>query len=397
MSKARPPKAAATPAHAPVPTPHEKKPRDMNALRVGITLFLKEESQSIWENGIFQNLHFLAALLEKSKRIEKVFLVNGGTGDPAKGSDILAGTSLPVISMAEAMDTLDVVIELSAQLNPDWGHEFAAKGGKIIGMRVANDFILDAERMAFDLPPAMLMSKVPYHKIWTLPAFEKTCASYYQYGFDAPVEVMQHLWAPGLIVQAATSQGISFEYKPGRKRWRLAVLEPNLSTVKTCHVPMMVCDAAYRRAPMQIEHAYVFNALALKEHGAFVTFARCLDMVRDGIGSFEGRLPLFQIMTQLADGIVSHHWENAQNYLYYEALHGGFPLIHNSDMLDGCGYYYPSFDPEQGGLALLQAIAEHDLNLGSYKADAQKFLWKLNPTNPANVQAYEASILELFA
>ncbi|MEN9709667.1 MAG: hypothetical protein RIQ68_2075, partial [Pseudomonadota bacterium] len=81
----------------------------------------------------------------------------------------------------------------------------------------------------------------------------------------------------------------------------------------------------------------------------------------------------------------------------YELLHGGFPLIHNSDMLDGCGYYYPSFDPEQGGLAVLQAIAEHDLNLGSYKAEAQKFLWKLNPTNPANVQAYEASILDLFA
>ncbi len=373
------------------------KPLDVKALRVGVTIFLREGTQSIWENGIFQNGHFLLNLLEKSSHIQQLFLVNGGNGQINQANDVLVGTSIPVISMAEAMDAVDVIIELSAQLNPDWGREFVDKGGKIIGMRVANDFVLDAERMAFDMPPAMLFSRVPYHKIWTLPAFEKSCASYYRYGFDAPVEVMQHLWSPELIDKGSEAQGLPFSYKPGRKRWRLAVLEPNLSTVKTSHMPMMVCDAAYRRDPQKIEHMYVFNTLAMKEHGAFVTFARCLDLVKHGIGTFEGRLPLFQIMTQLADGIVSHHWENAQNYLYYEALHGGFPLIHNSDMLDGCGYYYPSFDPEQGGLALLQAIAEHDLNLGSYKADAQKFLWKLNPTNPANVQAYEASILELFA
>ncbi len=370
---------------------------DTRALRVGVTILLQDNAQSLWANGIIQNGHFLLTLLERSPNIAKVFLVNGGPGTPEGRADVLAGTSVPVITMAEAMDTLDVIIELSAQLNPEWGREFVSKGGKIIGMRVASDFILDMERMAFDLPPASLFSKTPYHKIWTLPAFQKTCASYYQFGFEAPVEVMQHLWSPELIDRGAAAQGVAFEYRPGRKRWRLAVLEPNLSTVKTSQVPMLVCDEAYRRNSKLVEHMYVFNTLAMKEHGAFVTFARCLDLVKHGIGTFEGRLPLFQIMTQLADGIVSHHWENAQNYLYYEALHGGFPLIHNSDMLDGCGYYYPSFDPEQGGLALLQAIAEHDLNLGSYKADAQKFLWKLNPTNPANVQAYEASILELFA
>lgn len=370
---------------------------DVNALRVGVTIFLREGVQSIWENGIFQNGHFLLTLLEQSAKIDKIFLVNGGPGSAEKNKDVLTGTSVPVITMAEAMDTLDVVIELSAQLNPDWARDFSAKGGKIIGMRVANDFILDAERMAFDLPSAMLFSDVPYQKIWTLPAFEKTCASYYGHGFAAPVEVMQHLWSPELIDSGAEVSGFSFVYKPGRKRWRLAILEPNLSTVKTSHMPMIVCDAAYRRRPDLIEHMYVFNALAMKEHAGFITFARSLDLVRHGIGTFEGRLPLFQIMTQLADCIVSHHWENAQNYLYYEALHGGYPLIHNSHLLDGCGYRYRDFDPDDGSVALLQAVAEHDLNLGSYKSEAQRFLWKLNPTNAINVHAYEASILELYA
>ncbi len=49
------------------------------------------------------------------------------------------------------------------------------------------------------------------------------------------------------------------------------------------------------------------------------------------------------------DGFVKnpclcHQWENAQNYVYYEALHAGYPLIHNSHLLDDCGYRYHNFD-----------------------------------------------------
>ncbi len=370
-----------------------KRAMKTSGLKVGVTIFLRDGTQSLWENGIFQNAGFLIMLLNESKIFDRAFLVNGGVGMPVNSKEFLANSPAPVISMDEAANELDVIIELSAQLNPDWARDFKSRGGTVIGMRVASDFVLDAERMAYDLDPAMLISKVPYDEIWTLPAFAKTCASYYEFGFQAPVRVMQHLWSPILVDRSAKEFGKPFTYRPGAKRWRLAILEPNLCTVKTSHLPMLLCDVAHRLNPKIIDHMYVFNAMALKDHHAFVDFARSLDLVKQGIGTFEARLPVFQIMTELAEAIVSHHWENGQNYLYYEALHGGFPLIHNSAFLDTCGYRYDDYDPEHGALALLRAKAEHDLNLESYRAEARNFLKKLDPINPVNVLDFENVIL----
>lgn len=361
-------------------------------LSVGVTLFIRDSDQSLWENGIFQNCYFLLMLLQQLPGIGRCFIVNGGPGDPKSARSLLADAPAPVLSMDEAMTSLDLVIELSAQLNPDWARQFAGRGGKIVGMHVANDFIIDAERMAFNRPQGMVFSGVPYDEVWTLPAFEKTCLQYYKHGFGAPVRVMPHLWSPALIKKHARAAKAEFGYKPGRKRWRLAVLEPNLCTVKTSHLPLLLSDVAHRMHPTFIERLLVFNALTIKDHPTFVAYARSMDLVQQGIATFEARFPLHSIMNTLADAIVSHHWENAQNYLYYEALHAGYPLIHNSAMLGGCGYRYDDFDPESGALALLQAHAEHDANLASYRSAADAFVATLDPAHDSNRQAFSAAI-----
>lgn len=368
-------------------------------LTVGVTLHLRDGQQSLWENGIFQNCYFLLALLDRSPVTRRAFIVNGGPGDAKQAREFLSLAPSPVIDLAQAMNELDIVIELSAQLDPAWARQFTQRGGRIIGMRVANDYVIDMDRMAYGLSPGLLMRGTPYHEIWTLPAFAETCASYYEVGLRAPVRVMQHLWCPSLIEAqpSGTDPDKVVSYEPGRSRWRLAVLEPNICSVKTCHLPMLLCDMAHRIDPQAVDCLRVFNALQLKEHPGFVAYARSLDLVRQGLATFEGRYPFFEIMGPISDAIVSHHWENSQNYLYYEALHAGFPLIHNSDQLDDCGYRYKSFDPEDGALALLQALREHDRELEYYRLNAQRFLAGLDPANEANIALYSAAIADVYA
>jgi hypothetical protein len=101
-------------------------------------------------------------------------------------------------------------------------------------------------------------------------------------------------------------------------------------------------------------------------------------------------------MAEHVDAVVAHHWENAQNYIYYEALHGGYPLVHNSHLIGECGYRYRDFDCEEGGAALVRAFAEHDANLGAYRQTAQAFLRTLDPADERNVQAYREAIDALF-
>lgn len=366
-------------------------------LRVGVTLYLRGDSQSIWENGIFQNCYFLLMLLNHASWCERCYIVNGGPGTIEQAGDFMAESPAPLLSLSEAMNELDVIIELSAQLDPEWTRAFNARGGRIIGMRVANDHVIDAERMAYGLSHGLLMSGSTYDVIWTLPAFEESCASYYSASSRAPVRVMQHLWNGRFIDKAIQRRGgAEFGYVPGRKRWRLAIMEPNICSVKTCHLPLVLCDLAYRTAPDSFEVLRVFNALKLKEHTNFVHFANSMDLVKHGIATFEGRYPVFEIFPKEADALVSHHWHNAQNYLYYEALYGGYPLIHNSHLVDDCGYRYADFDCEDGALALVQAFREHDLSLEDYRHRAQKFLTRLDPESEANVAFYGAEIMRLF-
>ncbi|WP_308727092.1 DUF2827 domain-containing protein [Burkholderia cepacia] len=361
-----------------------------------MTLFVRNGAQSIWENGIFQNCYFLAELLSCSPLVKEVCLVNGNGGTPESGSAFLALAPVPVVDLNRAMDTLDVVIEMSAQLNPDWTQGFRARGGRLVAMRVANDYVIDIERMTHDLPSGLLALGSPYHAVWTLPAFERTCAPYYEMVLNAPVRAMPHLWGPELLETTLGDAAPSFQYVPGRQRWRVAIVEPNLCMVKSSHLPMLVVDLAHRQDPTFIDHLKVHNAMALKDDPRFVSFARSLDLVCHGKATVESRVPIFELMNH-TEAIVSHHWENGQNYLYYEVLYGGYPLIHNSDWLLGCGYRYANFDCQGGATALRRAFAEHDEQADDYRREARAFLTQLHPHERGNVERYTEAIEALYA
>ena len=368
-------------------------------LRVGVSIYVRKGEQSVWENGIYQNCIFLVMLLMRSPLVEATFLVaGGGDGEPADAKNFLADSPVPLIDMNEAAATLDVMIEMSAQLARDWVVAFRERGGKIVSMRVGNDYVIDIERMVFDKSHGLLITDAPYHEVWTLPEYETTCVPYFQSAFRSPVRVMPHLWSSLVLEREAARlpEGVSFGYRPGRRRWRAGIFEPNICMVKTGFIPLLACEVAHRANPDMLEHVWAYNTFHMKEHVGFNGFATSLDIVRHGLTSFEGRFPFCQVVAADVDVVVSHHWENGQNYVYYEALYGGYPLVHNSHLIGNCGYRYHEFDCEEGGRALLQAYSEHDANFDAYQQNARAFLAQLDPESETNVQIYSDAIAALY-
>ncbi|MDR5737547.1 DUF2827 domain-containing protein [Caballeronia sp. LZ016] len=364
-------------------------------INVGVSIFIRKGAQSLWENGIFQNCLYLVMLLKRSPRVKATYLVmGGGDSGPQDAERFLQDSPAPLIDMETALPKLDVMIEMSAQLNREWSIKFKERGGKIITMRVGNDYVIDIERMIFNLQHALLISGAPYDEVWTLPEYENSCAPYFETLFRAPVKLMPHLWSLVVLDREAAKlpDGRKFGYEPGRRRWRIGIFEPNVCMVKTSFIPMLCCEAAHRENPDMIERMYAFNTFKLKEHVAFAGFAQSLDLVKHGLGSFEGRFPFAQIVPASVDAVVCHHWENPQNYVYYEALYGGYPLVHNSHLIGDCGYRYHDFDCEEGGRALRRAFATHDENLDSYRATAKAFLHTLDPENEQNVRIYTQAL-----
>ncbi|SCX39022.1 DUF2827 domain-containing protein [Variovorax sp. EL159] len=371
----------------------------MKQLKVGVSILVRKGEQSLWENGIYQNCLFFVMLLLRSPLVSQAFLVTGGGDGSPEDANFLADSPVPLIDMTQAAQELDVMVEMSAQLGRDWMVAFRERGGKIVSMRVGNDYVIDIERMVFDKPHGLLLTGAPYDEIWTIPEYEATCVPYFASGFRAPVRMVPHLWSPLVLDRAAAGlpEGHRFDYQPGRRRWRVAMFEPNICMVKTSHIPLLCCEVAHRANPDLLEHVYAYNTFHMKDHPVFNGFANSLDIVRHGLSTFEGRFPTWQVMAFNVDAVVSHHWENGQNYLYYEALYGGYPLIHNSHLIGDCGYRYHDFDCEEGGRALQQAFATHDENLASYRERARRFIATLDPESDENVRIYTAAFENLCA
>ncbi|KVG41205.1 DUF2827 domain-containing protein [Burkholderia ubonensis] len=362
---------------------------------VGISLFARD-GQAIWENGIHQNIAYLAMMLKRSDRVGPVYFLNGGDARALPAGLDLDGLDVPLVQPNDVTHALDVVIEMGAQLPVEWLKHMKALGKKRIACFVGHTYSGLAETPIFEKPSGHIFNGAPFDEVWVLEKSQTIDVPLLRTLTRAPVHTIPHIWSPYFLdrrIAALASEGATFGYQPGRAAWRLATLEPNISVVKTCHIPMLACEELYRARPEAVEHLFVVNSMHLKEHPTFLHFANSLDLVRQHKATFEPRIDLPGFMARHADAVISHHWENPQNYLYYDVLYGGYPLIHNSTLLGDAGYYYPDFDSEAGGRALLDAWQHHDARLDDYRAKADRLLKSVSIDNPANLDAFVARLV----
>jgi hypothetical protein len=365
-------------------------------LRVGIALDLSETAPGLWVGDALQAASFLAMVLAGLPLVGLCVALDAGPGRERPPEQAELRSPLPVMTRQQAMETLDLVIELGARLPPAWSADFTGRGGVLVAQGIADELVTGGEAMAFNGPAAMLPAPNGYSEIWVWPGHAARSGSYHHYTALAPVRVVPPLWSPAILEHAAGEAGRAWAYAPGAASWHLAVLEPNRSSVAACHLPLILCDAAFRRRPGAVAGVWVGHGAALCDAPHFRPFAHSLELVRQGRAWFLDAEPPVAVLGARAQALVSHHWGGGPAYRHYEALHGGFPLIHNVPLLGDCGYRYGDFDPEDGADCLLAALACHDADLPSYRAAARRLLAGLDPLGELAAAAYGARLAALF-
>lgn len=371
-------------------------------LNVGITFFASPQIQNIWANGTIQNVLFLYRLLELSPRIGKVVLINGGDADTIPANLLPESFQPQMGRLHEVVADLDVVIDFHVQLTPEQVQLARQHGCKLVQYKSGNVYVMDVENAIFNLKrPNSLNRGVQYDATWTLPHHAHTCKSYLETLYRTPVTVMPFLWEPIFLDWALQKTGIGerFFYRAesaGREKKRVAVFEPNFNIVKTCHYPILVCEEAYRARPELFSNIYINNIEHMRSQPNFVHFTHYLDIVQNKVASFEGRYDTPFFMANHADLVVTHNWENQLNNLYFDVLYGGYPLIHNSEMLGDVGYFYEPFNAQDGGRALISALTQHDQNLQEYEARSQRLFQKLSVSHPENIAAHVDRLFALY-
>jgi len=379
----------------------------MKRLNIAITMNLDGDGgQSIWYNGGNQHCVFLYLLLRSLPLARNVWLCGNRKGDEISPDLMLDEFSGDVFRLNDVIADVDLLIDMNANIGHEHAAEVHRRGGRCVAYRFGNEYVMAVESCSLDAhqrggaPWVPNRNRVAYDEVWTNPQHARTCRSFFEALYGAPVKILGHLWAPYFIERlVATNEAFRsfWSYRDKGPRKSIGIYEPNLNVVKSSIIPMLIADRAYRDNAALIEHIYVTNTAHLIRHPVFSHIALGLETCRSAVATIDPRFPFVAFAAEKAEVVVSHQFENALNYLFYEALHGGYPLIHNSDMLDDAGYRYDGFDVDDGARALSYALHEHDREIDGYCRRAQQFLQKVSPASPQVIDEYDATIASLMA
>lgn len=369
---------------------------------IGITLFVKADGDlGLFENGLRQNVLFLYLLFKNAPGCARVYLLNHGDSDQPKIPEGLGIAPDAVARTHDVIDQLDYVIGAGAGIDRETAMALRQRGCKMICYKGGNGAVISIEAMAAKPQRAdaeLYYDHDYYDAIWMTPQHIHTYRGWCETLYRCPVYEAPQIWAPLLIQSAEPRIRENFGYHPTNGRpWRVGVMDPNITVMKTSHLPMLVCERAFRRRREAFAAIYITNALPYKDDDHFRSFAVSLEASKAGVMTVEQRFVSSYFLTDHCDAVVTHHWENGLNYLYYEVLHGAYPLIHNSEFLRDFGYYYPSFDAVGGAEALLAAFDAHDANLEAYRARNAPLLQRLDPAFPATAALHEELLAKTHA
>ncbi|SAL63028.1 hypothetical protein AWB70_05774 [Caballeronia cordobensis] len=368
-------------------------------IRIGISV-VTHQGQNIWQNGLGQNVIFLAEALQKLPFVETISLIDVGDQNAMPPQVDTLSKNLRIMRTHDATDAVDVIFEMGGALDTPWLDLMRARGKKVVYYCCGQPYVGLIEAPVFE-KPVHVMRPDRYDEIWLMPK-DRLSVPMMRTLHRCDVHLVPFIWHPQFLerrIAEVNEHGLQYGYRPraevaSAQEFRVAMFEPNISVVKTSSIPMLICEEAYRADRSSVSHMHVLNSMHMKDHPTLTHMANSLDIVKDGKATFHGRNDIVGFMSQFADAIVSHQWGNDQNYLYLDALYGGYPLVHNSPWLDA-GYYYPAFDAQKGSHQLLKAAREHDATLGEYRVRAQRVIDSVNPFNQANLDAFADRLLHL--
>ena len=217
-------------------------------------------------------MYFLKQCLEQIDGVESVYFVYWRNNKSSISDNMrLDLMDIDIYDSDEVIDKTDVLIEGTLTLEPQIEAEYRKRGAKIVSYRMGNDFIADMEKMVHDKPGARAFNGTKYDAVWMIPQHMNTNRCYLEIMTKAPVYEAPHLWDPLFLDHMTKSieEPYTFGYEPGQMKAngaRVSVLEPNISVLKNCMIPILIGEEAYRNHPELVKHIYLCNTYDIKDN-----------------------------------------------------------------------------------------------------------------------------------
>ena len=207
------------------------------------------------------------------------------------------------------------------------------------------------------------------------------------------VKQIPYLWSPYIISDLAKEEEHNLNYVPNQKR-KISVIEPNQEVAKNAYIPLATISHLLKTDPNSFDEANIGCGMKWAESPsikAFITNKLDINKATNKV-YFCRREPITQIFHEYNPLILSFQLFCELNYTYLEALHFGYPLVHNSKMIEGMGYYYKDFNCIDAANQTTRAFEEHDDALKEKLEKGRQFTSQFDPDGESVIKLYEELI-----
>lgn len=380
----------------------------MEKLKIGITIGLKDNKESIWTNGIKQNVLILHRLLKNSKKEYEIKLLNTIEVDWSTKPNYL--NDVDICSFRDNYMDMDLLIVMGAQIHNNDIKKFKSNPNKkVISYKCGNNYVITMENILFkeEEEGKSHQFEEDYDEIWYIPQQDEVNSGFYKTLYRTNAFIVPFVWHNQYLLEALIDIEKGFKngsfkkdyrYEIGKEKKRIGVMEPNLNIVKFSLIPAMIAEECYRGeiGKNHIEKLMLTNSEKISKNKEFLSMVKTFDLFKDGKITAESRYQTAYILSQYIDVLVCHQILNPLNYLYLDAAFMGYPVLHNAPLCKDLGYYYESSDTVDGAKQLDYILTEHDKNIDAYNERNDKVLMRYYADNPKLVKTYDKLIHNLF-
>jgi len=230
---------------------------------------------------------------------------------------------------------------------------------------------------------------------WLIPSF-RYAIDYMEIIRKKPAYIVPHLWSPELVTHSKKYSESSLFYDISNRKTKkvsIIIMEPNLNFCKTAWMPIVAAEKLHTLFPELVESVHVFN-FPSHTHASWMTSVLSLGskvrkLERKSVAEI---MHSFNNESDCMPVFVSHQVLTHLNYLYYELLYYGYPLVHNSTMLEGCGYSFPENNIKACVEQIVHAVKHHDKGVEAYKTKAHEYLKRVDPLDTSVQKAFDQMI-----
>lgn len=356
-------------------------------------------------NGSEQQPQFVIEMLE-ALGVAYVVFSHKGRADLCgiDRSSVFNETALQLIDDADLADFTTFImichiVEDTSALSADLKRRL--EGKKVVQFHCGNHCIFNAEDIVFDKHNVVrLLYNSWFTESWVF-SMHHFAKDYYEQLTGKPCRLMPYGWSPSLLCKYIVDKklDVACDHTSYSAKLTLCCFEPNLNVTKTCQCPLLIMNRFYKLHPDRVFKCFIFCSRHILEHKSFRDFVTFLDVGRDGKLEFYPRMAFPDVMNQLKEKalspvLVGHQMFNDQNYLSLEALHLGYPLVHNSPSIREAGFYYEDY--------ALHTAAEHIDTIATrfadpayydaYRRRARKVLAAHDTSNPVLLHEFKSML-----